>query len=145
MPIPVAPMLSFDPIAAEFPGFHALELAAHCGTTRRNIQRWKTEGLSVRCADAVAVKIGLHPLSLWGKAWIDAEDELARRETDQAAAALETRRKNDRNYKRRRKERENTAAGWAFMDGRYRQWSAQQDRNMLEAAQRGVQAPIVAL
>ena len=145
MPIAVAPMLSFDPIAAEFPGFYDTELAAHCGTTRRNIIRWKQHGLSVRCADAVAVKIGLHPLSLWGKAWMDAEDELERVTADQAEAGRLSRLEKDRNYKRRRKERENTAAGWAFMDGRYRQWSAQQDRNMLEAAQRGTQAPIMAL
>jgi hypothetical protein len=42
-------------------------------TNIRQIQRWKTEGLTARFADRAAARLNLHALEIWGNAWLCAE------------------------------------------------------------------------
>jgi hypothetical protein len=38
-------------------------------TSRRQVMRWKTEGLTVRAADTVCAWLSLHPTEIWGTSW----------------------------------------------------------------------------
>lgn len=125
-PRPAAPMLPFDPIGLEFPGFTNREIGEQCGVDRRQILRWQRDGIPVSLADRLACLIGRHPLALWGRDWLRAEDAFAPSLEDEARLARN--RERDRDRKRRKR-----AEAWVFMDARWRQWSAQQDRNTVES------------
>lgn len=47
----------------------ALMLDVH----RRQIVRWRSEGLTLKAADAVSAHLTLHPLEIWGRTWEVAE------------------------------------------------------------------------
>ncbi|HEU5151117.1 MAG TPA: hypothetical protein VFU19_11500 [Iamia sp.] len=36
---------------------------------RRNVHRWRHEGLTVAQADHLAILLGHHPSAIWGDAW----------------------------------------------------------------------------
>lgn len=38
----------------------------------RKIQRWRRDGMTVYDADEAAVRIGCHPMEIWGDQWLDA-------------------------------------------------------------------------
>lgn len=138
-------MLSFDPVAAEFPGFSDNDLATHCGTIRRQIQRWRRHGVTVRRADELAIKIGRHPLEVWGSAWVKAEDEVDRLNSEAELCRVEmAAAKIVRNRDRKRGAAEERRA-WKFMESRWGQWAAQWDRNVVESAERATGAEIRAL
>lgn len=44
-------------------------VAEVCGVTRRSVQRWKTEGLTVQAADHAAVNLGGHIGLIWDQWW----------------------------------------------------------------------------
>lgn len=46
-------------------------LAELIGTTRRNIYRWKIEGIPEPSADQAAAMLGVHPSWIWGQLWWD--------------------------------------------------------------------------
>lgn len=45
---------------------NSAELAVVCGVDERTIAKWRTDGLTLRSADKVAVRLGYHPLIIWG-------------------------------------------------------------------------------
>ena len=49
------------------------ETAIVCGVDERTIVRWQREGLTLRAADHVAIRLGQHPLSIWGERYWLAE------------------------------------------------------------------------
>ena len=56
-------MLYFD--LNQLPITSVAELAARTGYSTRTIQRWKTHGVPLHAADAVAIRLGLHPAIVW--------------------------------------------------------------------------------
>lgn len=57
------------PLLAVVPG-SAREQAEACGVTQRTVCRWRSgSGVDRRIADAVAVRVGLHPAEVWGDDW----------------------------------------------------------------------------
>lgn len=73
-------------------------IADALGHSRRQVQRWKREGLTVIKADEIAVAIDAHPIELWGAALWDAacdlhDEELARQEGRSPSAQREHRRR----------------------------------------------------
>lgn len=56
---PIGPLLRFE-------GRPYGDLAAILGVSRRTIERWGAEGISVWRADELAIKgLGVHPASIW--------------------------------------------------------------------------------
>ena len=56
-----APRFSLDEV-----GYSNLsELSRTCGYPLRTIQRWKTNGIPRPSADHLAIRLGLHPASIW--------------------------------------------------------------------------------
>ena len=53
-------------------------LAATLHLDRRQLQRWALSGMTFAQADAVATRLGLHPLEVWGDFHTLTEPELAR-------------------------------------------------------------------
>lgn len=39
-------------------------------TSKRNVQRWRKEGLTSLKADELAGKVRYHPMELWGDEWL---------------------------------------------------------------------------
>lgn len=58
-------------------------LAEHAGRDRRTCHRWAKEGLPLSIAEDLCDILGLHPVEVWGDAWImavlaaDPEEEAA--------------------------------------------------------------------
>lgn len=48
------------------------ELAQRVGVARRTVIRWRNAGLSARVADRAACAVDLHPVVVWGDAWLQA-------------------------------------------------------------------------
>ena len=46
-------------------------VAEACGVTKRTVQRWAQAGLTWDAADKAACSLGLHPASVFGRAWWD--------------------------------------------------------------------------
>lgn len=62
-------------------------VAEAVGRSRRVVQRWKHDGITIDMADEIAVALGAHPIELWGStAWNHAqlvhEAALGREELD---------------------------------------------------------------
>lgn len=47
------------------------EMARRAGVSRRGMQRYVTAGVPEHCADAIAVRLGLHPGEVWSE-WFEA-------------------------------------------------------------------------
>jgi lambda repressor-like predicted transcriptional regulator len=59
--------LSFDPIIALFDDDStASDMADAIGCHPSAIKRYKTEGMSLDIADRVAIRLGFHPIVIWG-------------------------------------------------------------------------------
>lgn len=50
-------------------GSCAAETALSLGVHPRQVYRWRHEGLAWERADELAVRIGMHPLNVWGTDW----------------------------------------------------------------------------
>lgn len=48
------------------------QLAEQVGVSRRQIGRWKRDGIPVNSADRVACALGSHPSVIWGSQWEEA-------------------------------------------------------------------------
>lgn len=48
------------------------EVAEACSCSARSIIRRRTAGVTVWEADRIAVSWGMHPVNVWGQAWVDA-------------------------------------------------------------------------
>jgi hypothetical protein len=46
------------------------ELAARLGIGRRQVYRWRHEGIPVLMADRAAIRIRRHPAEVWGHDWL---------------------------------------------------------------------------
>ncbi len=120
-----APRLPLGPLLEQAGASDHGHAAVILGCSRRNVLRFAREGIPCDAADELAIKIGLHPLTVWGAAWHDAEDEwVAKREE---ALAI---------HREREQRRRDEKAAWAFMDRRWRQWRDQQDRYDNDAIKR---------
>ncbi len=51
-----------------------VQAAAMLDVSARSLQRLRHTGLTPWTADRLAIAAGLHPLLVWGKAWLDAID-----------------------------------------------------------------------
>lgn len=58
-----APRLSLEPLVARYGGVSGLARAL--GHERAQVSKWRSRGLPVTTADAVAVALGLHPVEVW--------------------------------------------------------------------------------
>lgn len=38
------------------------------------VKRWESAGVSVFTADAVAIRLGVHPIAIWGDAWLEVRE-----------------------------------------------------------------------
>lgn len=72
MPRTTQRRLPFAPLAQLCRGDDG-RLATTFGVQRRQIQRWKHDGIPVDAADRAALTIGLHPLNVWGSEWEEPE------------------------------------------------------------------------
>ena len=78
--LPLRPLLDALPIDRQLarqdvigPGVVA-QAATLLGVSTRSIHRWGRSGLTPWAADRLAIGAGLHPLTVWGDAWIHAID-----------------------------------------------------------------------
>jgi hypothetical protein len=82
------PQFPFDPIVALYPQHTDNELADELGVTRRQVQRYRAQGLSLWTADSVACAVDYHPEVLWSDwgpaadAWATRPSEYNKRSTD---------------------------------------------------------------
>lgn len=77
------PFAALDPFSDK----SDVELADLVGTHRRNVNRWRKDGLPVVEADRFAVAIGMTPFCVWGSEWevaadLEAERRIAREELE---------------------------------------------------------------
>lgn len=61
----------YDPLA-RFLAKTQTEMAAEIGVTRETVHRWKVTGVPEYAADALAIRLGLHPSIIWTD-WFDIE------------------------------------------------------------------------
>lgn len=66
--------LSFAPLEELHDGT-LTELSFRCGVPRRTLYRWREYGLTAWQADLCAIRIGFHPLAVWGGSWADVVDD----------------------------------------------------------------------
>jgi hypothetical protein len=76
---PLAPLLAAS-------GLSRRDLAAEVGITPRSVARAAAEGLSDRSADRWAIRLGFHPLTVWGWDWVTAGLNADTLTVDQGAA-----------------------------------------------------------
>ena len=50
---------------------HLVITAELCGVSTRTVSRWKAVGLTDCWSDRVAIRLGVHPCVIWGRAWLD--------------------------------------------------------------------------
>ena len=50
-------------------GLHLSALARALGRHRPQLYRWRAHGLTVDQADGLALRLGLHPVEIWGEDW----------------------------------------------------------------------------
>ena len=67
------PKLPFGPLDVVLGEQSERATAALLGVAPRTVTRWRLDGLTWAQADELAVRIGLHPLEVWGTAWWDAD------------------------------------------------------------------------
>lgn len=53
-----------------------LQTARALGIHPRMVYRWRHNGLTWAQADELAVRLGLHPATVWGRAWWAAADDV---------------------------------------------------------------------
>lgn len=41
---------------------------------RKTVKRWELAGLTVFTADVVAIRLGVHPMAIWGEAWLEVRE-----------------------------------------------------------------------
>lgn len=41
---------------------------------RKTVKRWESAGLTVWVADKVAIRLGAHPMTIWGDAWLEVRE-----------------------------------------------------------------------
>jgi hypothetical protein len=63
------PRLPFEPLEELVSGRCGLRTARTLGVDPRQVYRWRAGGLSWAKADELAVRIGLHPVDVWGAEW----------------------------------------------------------------------------
>ena len=81
---PLQPLLDVCRISAGSVGHHL-------GVGRNQLARALERGLTDRQADEWAIRLGVHPMTVWGWAWVDDADRAAGRPTYvRVAAALQT-------------------------------------------------------
>lgn len=78
-------------------------LAELAGVSKRQVQRWRHDGIPLSIAEDICDTLGLHPCEVWGDTWIEAVLSMGDDEDIEA---------------------------WRFLERRYRQWRAQQERNV---------------
>lgn len=64
--------LPFAPLEAEVRGGEPVTVAivaARLGVSRRQVHRFRTEGVTVNQADRLAMVVGSHPFAVWGADW----------------------------------------------------------------------------
>jgi hypothetical protein len=54
-----------EPLRAALGRPNNLQLARLVGAHRRQVYRWRDDGLSERLADRSACRVGLHPSNIW--------------------------------------------------------------------------------
>jgi hypothetical protein len=66
--LPSGPLLAAAPLV----GQSAARIAELCGVTQRTVTRWRSgTPLKAAVADVAAVRLGMHPLEIWGWVWVD--------------------------------------------------------------------------
>ena len=58
------------PLAA-ITGYNKCELARRTGFAVRTVQRWTTTGIPLYSADRLAIRLGVHPATIWSN-WFTA-------------------------------------------------------------------------
>lgn len=58
--------LPSEPLLSMYEGVPDEEVANRLGISRATLLRWKTRGISLTAGDRVAVRLGVHPLFIWG-------------------------------------------------------------------------------
>jgi hypothetical protein len=52
--------------------YHRQDFADLAGCSDRTVVRWRTSGrIPLRWADRIAVKLGVHPLAIWGEHYVE--------------------------------------------------------------------------
>lgn len=69
-PLPRVPLAPLTRLANES---HS-GLARRLGVSRPNVCRASREGLTINLADRWAIALDLHPVTVWGDAWLEACD-----------------------------------------------------------------------
>lgn len=109
------PRLPLEPLWAYLRPENSAELSVMLGVNDTAVRRWMCDGVPLSRCDEVAVRIGLHPILIWGEAWQKAEDaDLATREAFREWQ-VERRRERHRKYEaqRRGRRRDRAAMGKA--------------------------------
>lgn len=58
-------------------GCSVRRMAEALGTSPRQVCRWRRQGLTWAQGDLLAVRLGLHPSTVWGRLWWQLDDEEA--------------------------------------------------------------------
>jgi hypothetical protein len=77
--LPLKPLWDIARAQADDPGMSVVEFAHACRTTERAVTRWRSNGMVPWIsADEAAVALGLHPMLVWGNAWLNVKDDFDR-------------------------------------------------------------------
>jgi len=116
-------VLPYEPLAAAIGAECDRDTAEALNVTMREVVRWRTAGVPVNSADALAIRLWLHPLTVWGKQWSDAEAAGAKLIADRKAASYARKMARQRELREEKKRAE-----WAEVERTWWQWSEQQER-----------------
>jgi transcriptional regulator with XRE-family HTH domain len=74
--LPIEPLYSIAAGMSDNPRFTQAEFARMINVTQRAINRWKSKGgIPWTSADEAAIAIGLHPMLVWGDAWLNVKGD----------------------------------------------------------------------
>jgi len=123
MPRTALGVLPCEPLALAAKADCDRDLAEALGVSMREVVRWRRGGVPVRHADQLAIRLWLHPLTVWGDSWHEAE-----------CTALAIQAEHDAELRRRRLARQAAyrerirIAEWDEVMRSWRQWRDQQER-----------------
>jgi hypothetical protein len=125
MPRLKLPMLPYDELRRAAGASCDREAADALDVSMREVVRWRKDGVPLRHADQLAIRLWMHPMSVWGQTWCNAEAEAERMKADHAAAVYAGR------MERQRAKREaERLAGWAEVERSWWQWAEQRVRRV---------------
>lgn len=92
--LPIEPLYNIAAGMSDNPRFTQAEFARMINVTQRAITRWKSAGgIPWTSADEAAIRLGLHPMLVWGDAWLNVKgdyDKIRRRVENEMIDAIVT-------------------------------------------------------